>query len=162
LTGLGQQQAAARQAAGQAGLGVAGTLAGQFGQIGREQAAGGAALGAAQTGFGEFLRGLGAQAQQAGAADVGSLMGIGGLQRGLREEQLTAQRRDLEQARMAPLAQYQALTPFVSLAPSGQTQFTTSFGMPPSALQAGLGVGLSTLGALGNFYGQPQQNQASP
>ena len=89
-------------------------------------------------------------------------MGIGGLQRGLREEQLTAQRRDLEQARMAPLAQYQALTPFVSLAPSGQTQFTTSFGMPPSALQAGLGVGLSTLGALGNFYGQPQQNQVSP
>jgi hypothetical protein len=62
---------------------------------------------------------------------------------------------------MAPLAQYQALLPFAGMVPSGTTQFTTNFGMPPSALQAGLGVGLSTLGAMGNYYA-PQQQQSQP
>lgn len=162
LSNLGLAEAAARGTAGSTGMDVAGTLASQFGQIGREQAAGGATLGAAQSGYGSTLAGLGGQAQRAGAADVASLSGIGGMQQGLRQRELDAQRRDLEQARMAPLAQYQALMPFASMVPAGTTQFTTNFGMPPSALQAGLGVGLSTLGAMGNFTGQPQYNYYAP
>jgi len=152
LSGYGQQGAAARQAAGQTGMNVAGTLAGQYGQIGAQQAAGGQALGAAQTGYGSFMSGLGGQAQQAGMQDVAGLQGIGGMTQQQRQRQLDAQRAGLLQAQQAPLAQYQALMPFVSMAPAGQTQFQTQFTPNPSALQAGVGTGLSTLGALGNFF----------
>jgi len=43
------------------------------------------------------------------------------------------------------------------MAPAGRFQQQTQFTPPPSALQAGLGTGLAAFGALGNFYGQPQQ-----
>ena len=152
LSGYGQQSAAARQAAGQTGMGVAGALAGQYGQIGSQQAAGGQALGAAQTGYGSFLSGLGQQAQQAGAQDVASLQGIGGMAQQQRQRELDAQRAGLLQAQQAPLAQYQALMPFVSMAPTGVTQFDTTFTPRPDPLQAGLGVGLSTLGAMGSYF----------
>ena len=152
LSGYGQQSAAARQQAGQTGMGVAGTLAGQYGQIGAQQAAGGQALGAAQTGYGSFMSGLGGQAQQAGMQDVAGLQGIGGMTQQQRQRQLDAQRAGLLQAQQAPLAQYQALMPFVGMAPAGQTQFQTQFAPDPSALQAGVGTGLATLGALGNFF----------
>lgn len=152
LSGYGQQSAAARQAAGQTGMNVAGTLAGQYGQIGAQQAAGGQALGAAQTGYGNFMSGLGTQAQQAGMQDVAALQGIGGMAQQQRQRQLDAQRAGLLQAQQAPLAQYQSLMPFVQMAPAGQTQFQTQFTPDPSALQAGVGTGLATLGALGNFF----------
>ena len=152
LSGYGQQSAAARQAAGQTGMNVAGTLAGQYGQIGAQQAAGGQALGAAQTGYGNFMSGLGTQAQQAGMQDVAALQGIGGMAQQQRQRQLDAQRAGLLQAQQAPLAQYQSLMPFVQMAPAGQTQFQTQFTPDPSALQAGVGTGLATLGAVGNFF----------
>ena len=157
LSGYGAQDAAARMAAGQTGMGVAGTLAGQYGQIGAQQAAGGQALGAAQTGYGGFMSGLGGQAQQAGMQDVAGLQGIGGMTQQQRQRQLDAQRAGLLQAQQAPLAQYQALMPFVGMAPAGQTQFQTQFAPDPSALQAGVGTGLSTLGALGNFFNPSSQ-----
>ena len=152
LSGYGQQSAAARQAAGQTGMNVAGTLAGQYGQIGAQQAAGGQALGAAQTGYGNFMSGLGTQAQQAGMQDVAALQGIGGMAQQQRQRQLDAQRAGLLQAQQASLAQYPALMPFVQMAPAGQTQFQTQFTPDPSALQAGVGTGLATLGAVGNFF----------
>ncbi len=157
LSGYGQQDAAARQMAGQTGMNVASTMAGQYGQIGQQQAQAGQQLGAAQTGYGSFLSGLGSQAQQAGAQDVAALQGAGGMAQQQRQAQLDAQRANLLQAQQAPLAQYQALMPFVNMAPAGQTQFQTNFAPNPSALQAGVGTGLATLGAMGNFYGQPQR-----
>jgi hypothetical protein len=54
---------------------------------------------------------------------------------------------------MTPLLQYQALQPFVSMAPAGQFQTTTQFAPRPSAMQTGIGTGLSAFGALGNLYG---------
>ncbi len=161
LSGYGQQSAAARQAAGQTGMNVAGTLAGQYGQIGAQQAAGGQALGQAQTGYGGFLSGLGSQAQQAGAQDVAAMQGIGSMAQQNRQAQLDAQRAGLLQAQQAPLAQYQALMPFVNMAPAGQTQFQTNFGQAPSAMQAGLGTGLATVGALGNYYNPSSQLSGS-
>jgi hypothetical protein len=157
LAGYGQQNAAARAAAGQTGMNVAGTLAGQYGQIGAQQAAGGQALGQAQTGYGGFLSGLGSQAQQAGAQDVAAMQGIGSMTQQNRQQQLDAQRAGLLQAQQAPLAQYQALMPFVNMAPAGQTQFQTNFGPAPSATQAGIGTGLATIGALGNYYNPSNQ-----
>ena len=157
LAGYGQQNAAARAAAGQTGMNVAGTMAGQYGQIGAQQAAGGQALGQAQTGYGGFLSGLGGQAQQAGAQDVAAMQGIGSMTQQNRQQQLDAQRAGLLQAQQAPLAQYQALMPFVNMAPAGQTQFQTNFGPAPSATQAGIGTGLATIGALGNYYNPTTQ-----
>ena len=57
------------------------------------------------------------------------------------------------------MQQYQSLLPFVQLAgqQTGPSQIGTEFTPAPSALQAGLGAGLATLGALGNFFGQGQQ-----
>jgi len=157
LGALGQQAAGARAQAGQQAMGIAGQQAAQFGQIGQQQAAAGQTLQQARQGFGGFLTGLGSQAQQATAADVAQLGGIGAQQQQQRQRELDAQRAGLLQAQQAPLAQYQALMPFVQMAPSGFSQTQTSFTPSPSALQAGLGTGLSTLGALGNFYGQPQR-----
>ena len=108
---------------------------------------------AAQFGLGTALQGLGAQAQGASAADVASLYGMGTQQQALSQAQLDAQRRNQLQAQQAPLAQFQALAPFVSMAPAGQFQTVTDFAPPPSPLQAGLATGLGTFGALGNLYG---------
>jgi hypothetical protein len=156
LGAFGQQAAGARGTAGQQGMNIAGQLAGQYGQIGQQRAAAGQAMQQARQGYGGFLTGLGQQAQQAAAADVASLGGIGAQQQQQRQRELDAQRAGLLQAQQAPLAQYQALMPFVQMAPAGFSTTQTSFTPSPSALQAGLGTGLSTLGALGNFYGQPQ------
>ena len=161
-TGLGEfarQRAAERAAAsGLAGLtgqgfggqqALAGALTGLGGieqQLARQQQG-------AQFGLGTALQGLGAQAQGASAADIASLYGMGTQQQALTQAQLDAQRRNQLQAQQAPLAQFQALAPFVSMAPAGQFQTVTDFAPPPSPLQAGLGVGLSTFGALGNLYG---------
>jgi hypothetical protein len=108
---------------------------------------------AAQFGLGSALQGLGAQAQGASAADVAQLYGMGTQQQALTQAQLDAQRRNQLQAQQAPLAQFQALAPFVSMAPAGQFQTVTDFAPPPSPMQVGIGTGLSTLGALGNLYG---------
>ena len=157
LGALGQQAAGARAQAGQQAMGIAGQQAAQLGQIGQQQAAAGQTLQQARQGFGGFLTGLGTQAQQATAADVAQLTGVGAQQQQQRQRELDAQSAGLLQAQQAPLAQYHALMPFVQMAPSGFSQTQTSFTPTPSALQAGLGAGLSTLGALGNFYGQPQK-----
>jgi hypothetical protein len=151
LAGYGQQDAAARAAAAQQGMGVAGTLANQYGQIGQQQFGAGQQLAGAQAGYGTFLSGLGGQAQQAAMQDVASLQGIGGQAQQQRQRELDAQRAGLLQAQQAPLAQYQALMPFVNMNPAGKTTVQTQYTPPPSALQAGLGTGLATLGALGRW-----------
>ena len=162
LAGYGQQDAAARTAAAQQGMNVAGSLANQYGQIGQQQFGAGQSLAGAQQGYGGFLSGLGGQAQQAAQQDVASLQGIGGQTQQQRQRELDAQRAGLLQAQQAPLAQYQALMPFVNMSPTGQTNVQTQYTPPPSALQAGLGVGLSTLGALGNFNNPNNQLGQQP
>ena len=161
-TGLGEfarqkgaERAASAGLAGLAGQGfggsqaLAGALSGLGGteqQIGQQRYSG-------QFGLGSSLQGLGAQAAGASASDIAALYGMGGQQQGQAQRMLDAQRRNLQQRQMTPLLQYQALQPFVRMAPSGTFQTDTQFAPPPSPLQAGLGVGLSTFGALGNLYG---------
>ena len=86
-------------------------------------------------------------------------MGIGGMQQQLRQQQLDAQRAGLLQAQQAPLQQYQQLLPFMQFAAgqTGPSQVQTQYTPPPSPLQAGLGTGLSALGALGTYF-SPQQS----
>jgi hypothetical protein len=122
LAGYGQQDAAARAAAAQQGMGVAGSLANQYGQIGQQQFGAGQQLWLVRRqGYGTFLSGLGGQAQQAAMQDVASLQGIGGQAQQQRQRELDAQRAGLLQAQQAPLAQYQALMPFVNMSPTGKS-----------------------------------------
>jgi hypothetical protein len=113
----------------------------------------GQALQAGQFGLGSSLQGLGAQAAGASASDIAALYGMGAQQQGQAQQMLDAQRRNLQQRQMTPLLQYQALAPFVSMAPAGQFQTTTQFAPRPSAMQTGIGTGLAAFGALGNLYG---------
>ena len=111
----------------------------------------------AQQNLGTNLQNIGQQAQQASAFDINQLMGAGQAQQAQQQAQLDATRMNQLQAQQAPMAQYQSLLPFVQSVPTGSFQTSTTFAPRPSALQSGLGVGLSTLGALGNFFNQPQQ-----
>jgi len=134
-----RQQQARRQAAS----GLGGFAANRFGA---DQT-----LGGAYTGFGSGLAGLGGMQQQAGAFDINQLLGSGGMQQALAQQQAEAQRANLLQAQQAPLAQYQALAPFISMAPAGQFQTSTQFAPSPSPLMSGLQTGLSAFGAIGNL-----------
>jgi hypothetical protein len=142
LSQAGQQALAGQKALGSARAGLAGT------QMGAGQA-----LQAGQFGLGSSLQGLGAQAAGASASDIAALYGMGAQQQGQAQQMLDAQRRNLQQRQMTPLLQYQALAPFVSMAPAGQFQTTTQFAPRPSAMQTGIGTGLAAFGALGNLYG---------
>lgn len=161
-TGLGEfarQKAAERAAssglAGLAGQGFGGSqaLAGALSGLGQTEQDIGQQRMAGQFGLGSSLQGLGAQAAGASASDIASLFGMGSQQQQQAQAMLDAQRRNLQQRQMAPLAQFQALQPFVSMAPAGQFQTVTDFIPKPSAIQAGLGTGLSAFGALGQLYG---------
>ena len=106
-----------------------------------------------QFGLGSSLQGLGAQAAGASASDISSLYGMGSQQQQQAQQMLDAQRRNLQQRQMTPLMQFQALQPFVSMAPAGQFQTVTDFTPRPSAVMTGIGTGLSAFGSLGNLYG---------
>ena len=162
LAGLGSTQQQALNQAGQQALGAQQALAGARSGLAGLQQQMAAQQQAAQFGAGQALAGLGTQAQMAQQADISQLLGVGAQQQQQQQAVLDAQRRAALQAQQAPLAQYQSLLPFVQAVPAGQQQVTTTFAPPPSPLQAGLGVGLSTLGALGQFMNQPQQQQFNP
>ena len=161
-TGLGEfarQKAAERAAssglASLAGQGFGGSqaLAGALSGLGQTEQDIGQQRFSGQFGLGTSLQGLGAQAAGASASDIAALYGMGSQQQQQTQQMLDAQRRNLQQRQMTPLLQYQALQPFVGMAPAGQFQTTTQFAPPPSPMQAGLGVGLSAFGALGQLYG---------
>ena len=145
LSGLGQQR--------MGGLtGLAGALSG----AGQQTAS-------AYGGLGGALSGLGRQAQTARFGDIQALLGGGNLQQQQAQQQLQASRANALQAQTAPLLQYQSLLPFIQTVPTGAMQTSIGFQPTPSPLQAGLGVGLSALGAIGNFLNpNPYYSQANP
>jgi len=161
LAGYGQAGQQALSQAGQQALTGQQALAGQFGQLGGTEAQIAQQRQQAQFGAGSAMQGLGTQAQQAAQADIQRTLGIGGLTQGQRQAQLDAARANAMQYQMAPMQQMQSLLPFVQTVPAGFSQTATTFGMPPSALQTGLGAGLSALGGLGSFF-NPSQPYAQP
>ena len=164
-TGLGEfgrqlasERAAASGLAGLArsGYGAGTALGNLYGNIGQQQMLGQSRLGSA-------LSGLGRQAQTARFGDIQSLLGGGNLQQQLAQQQLQASRANALQAQTAPLLQYQSLLPFIQTVPTGAMQTNIGFQPTPSPLQAGLGVGLSALGAIGNFLNpNPYYSQPNP
>jgi hypothetical protein len=161
LAGYGQAGQQALSQAGQQALAGQQAIAGQFGQLGGTEAQIAQQRQQAQFGAGSAMQGLGTQAQQAAQADIQRTLGIGGLTQGQRQAQLDAARANAMQYQMAPMQQMQSLLPFVQTVPAGFSQTATTFGMPPSALQTGLGAGLSALGGLGSFF-NPSQPYAQP
>ena len=155
---LGAQQGLASNLGALAGtrFGAQQTQAGALSNLGNLEAQMGQQRAQAQQNLGSNLQNIGNQAQQASAFDINQLMGAGQMQQQQQQAQLDATRANQLQAQQAPLAQYQSLLPFMQSVPTGSFQTSTTFGPKPSALQSGLGVGLSTLGALGNFFNQPQ------
>jgi len=164
-TGLGefarQRQAERLASTGLAGLagtrfGAAQTGAGALSNLGNIESMYGQTLGGARVGLGGNLQNLGTATQQAGAFDVSQLFGSGGMQQAQNQAVLDAQRANQLTAQAAPLAQYQALSPFIQMVPKGSFQTSTQFAPRPSPMMAGIGVGLSSLGALGNLANQPR------
>jgi len=164
-TGLGefarQRQAERLASTGLAGLagtrfGAAQTGAGALSNLGNIESMYGQTLGGARVGLGGNLQNLGTATQQAGAFDVSQLFGSGGMQQAQNQAMLDAQRANQLTAQAAPLAQYQALSPFIQMVPKGSFQTSTQFTPRPSPMMAGIGVGLSSLGALGNLANQPR------
>ena len=132
--------------------------------MGQVQGQAGQALQQGRQSLASGLTGLGSQAQQAAAADIGMLTSMGQQQQQLRQSQLDAQRQALLSAQQAPLAQYTALMPFVSMAgqQTGPSKTQTAFALPPNAFNAALSAGLGAFGAFGQFQNQQQalaQNQ---
>lgn len=157
ILGLGQVGAGAQMGAGQAALGTAGRLAGAREALGGLYGQQGAQQLGARAGYGGFLSDLGQQAQTGQLTGIQALSGAGAAQQQQQQSILDAQRQAALQAQAAPLAQYQALMPFMGLMPSGLgTRIDTQFTQAPSPLQAGIGTGLATLGALGNLF-NPQR-----
>ena len=158
LAGLAGQRLGSQQALGQS-LGSIGSqrfggqqaLASAFGRLGNLEQQIAQQRQQARFGLGSALQGLGAQAQQQAQAGIGQLGAFGQQQQAQQQAMLDAQRRNLLQAQQAPLAQFQALAPFISMAPAGQFQTRTTFTPPPSPLQAALSTGLGAFGAFGNF-----------
>ena len=112
-----------------------------------------------QIGLGGQLVDLGTQLAQSRQADVQSQLGVGNITQGMQQAQLDVARRNALAQQQAPLQQMQSLLPFVQSVPAGFSQTATTFGVPPSPLQTGLGVGLSALGGLGSFFNpQPTYN----
>ena len=158
---LGAQQGLASNLGALAGtrFGAQQTQAGALSNLGSLEGTIGQQRAQAQQNLGSNLQNIGNQAQQASAFDINQLIGSGQMQQQQQQAQLDATRANQLQAQQAPLAQYQSLLPFMQSVPTGSFQTSTTFAPKPSALQSGLGVGLSTLGALGNFFNQPQGQQ---
>ena len=97
------------------------------------------------------LLGIGGTQMEAGKFDINQLLGSGGLQQAQAQTEADAMRANAMARQQAPLAQYQALAPFISMAPAGTYQTQTQFSPKPSALMSGLGTGLSAFGAIGNL-----------
>jgi hypothetical protein len=113
---------------------------------------------AGQAGYGGQLMGLGTQAQQAAQADIQRQLGLGQMTQQQQQAQLQAARANALMQQQAPMQQMQSLLPFIQTVPAGFSQIGTTYGVPPSPLQTGLGVGLSALGGLGSFFNPPKTN----
>jgi len=161
---FGNQQGSAYDRLFGAQTGLAGNLAGTGSQrygldtgYGGQLAGLGQNLYGAQTGFANQLMGLGDQRYGARQQDINSLMGIGGTQQGFNQRALDAQTANQRLGQQAYMGQLNALAPFYNTAISqagGPSAVGTTFQPKPSALGAGLNLGLGAFGALGNYFGQ--------
>jgi hypothetical protein len=134
-----QQQAAAGQGIGSLGvnvgqLGLSG--AGQMGQFGTQLGQ----LGIQQAGIGELQSRLGTQ-------DIQNLMATGGLERGVAQATLDAERLTNLQRFSQPYQQFGFLSDIYAGIPTGQMTMTATSAPQVSPFQTALGLGIQGLSA---------------
>lgn len=139
LASLGSQYGSLGQGIGGLGQGI-GSLGGQLGQLGMQFA-----------GLGELNTNL-------NRADIDAALQVGGLQRGVQQAGLDANRQNILNAQNAPYQYYGFLSDVLSRVPSSQSTITQQSSAGPSPFQqvAGLGIaGLSTaqgINAVGGLF----------
>ena len=146
-----QRQLAGGQALGQAGMqfanlgqGIGGLTAQQAGvDISKAQALGslGGQIGALGTQYGA----LGQATQQLGAADVGMLAGLGGLERQIEQAQIDAIRQTQTQEAMAPYQQLGFVSDIYRGAPTTSMALTSQTAPTASPMQTAVGLGVGAL-----------------
>jgi hypothetical protein len=125
-----QRQLQGAQMFGQLGQGIA-SLGTNLGQLGVQQA-----------GLGEIQSGL-------QGSDISRLMSVGGLQRGVEQAGLDAQRMTNLQRYTQPYQQYGFLSDIYSGVPTGSSTLTASSAPQVSPFQTALGLGIQGLAAAG-------------
>jgi len=117
--------------------GTLGTLGGQMGQLGSQYA------------------GLGEATQRLGAADVGLLAGLGGIERGVAQNQLDAMRQTQVQEAMTPYQQLGFVSDIYRGAPTTQMSLTSQSAPSSNAspLQTAAGYGIAGLSAAAGLKG---------
>jgi hypothetical protein len=125
-----QRQLQGAQMFGQVGQGIA-SLGTNLGQLGVQQA-----------GLGEIQSGL-------QGSDISRLMSVGGLQRGVEQAGLDAQRMTNLQRYTQPYQQYGFLSDIYSGVPTGSSTLTASSAPQVSPFQTALGLGIQGLAAAG-------------
>jgi hypothetical protein len=113
-----------------------GSLAGQFGTFGTQLGG----LGMQQAGIGELTSRLGTQ-------DIQNLMATGGLERGVQQATLDAQRLTNLQRYSQPYQQFGFLSDIYAGVPTGQMTTTASSAPQVSPFQTALGLGIQGLSA---------------
>ena len=156
MQGFEQQQQ--RQLAGSQALGQAAMQYGQLGQgigaltaqqagidLNKAQALGG--LGSQMGSLGVQYGALGEATQQLGAADVGLLAGLGGLERQVAQSQLDAMRQTQMQDIMDPYQRLGFVSDIYRGAPTTQMAMTSQTAPSASPLQTAAGLGIGALSA---------------
>jgi len=115
--------------------GTLGTLGGQMGQLGSQYA------------------GLGEATQRLGAADVGLLAGLGGIERGVAQNQLDAMRQTQVQEAMTPYQQLGFVSDIYRGAPTTQMSLTSQSAPSASPLQTAVGYGIAGLSTAAGLKG---------
>lgn len=134
-----QQQAAAGQGIGSLGVNVGQlgvSAAGQMGQFGTQLGQ----LGIQQAGIGELQSRLGTQ-------DIQNLMATGGLERGVAQATLDAERLTNLQRFSQPYQQFGFLSDIYAGVPTGQMTMTATSAPQVSPFQTALGLGIQGLSA---------------
>jgi hypothetical protein len=115
--------------------GTLGTLGGQMGQLGSQYA------------------GLGEATQRLGAADVGLLAGLGGIERGVAQNQLDAMRQTQLQETMTPYQQLGFVSDIYRGAPTTSMALTSQTAPSASPTQTAVGYGIAGLSAAAGLKG---------
>ena len=115
--------------------GALGSLGGQIGALGSQYA------------------GLGEATQRLGAADVGLLAGLGGIERGVAQNQLDAMRQTQLQETMTPYQQLGFVSDIYRGAPTTSMALTSQTAPSASPMQTAVGYGIAGLSAAAGLKG---------
>ncbi len=146
------RQLASSQALGQLGQGI-GALTAQQASTDLAKAGTLGSLGTQMGALGTQYAGLGESTQRLGAADVGLMAGLGGIERQVAQSQLDAMRQTQLQEAMTPYQQLGFVSDIYRGAPTTQMSLTSQSAPSASPLQTAVGYGIAGLSAASGLKG---------